>query len=118
MHFVENFDNDQNSHIYDVAAPLARIPDRNGTFFISSEGSHVDSFTGSLKFSSDKQESLVDIKQEDIKSINFYTNFPTQNISQPQQTQMYQSPTTQTQTTTQKVSSYEKPKSKGTGRKI
>lgn len=81
MHFVENFDNDQNSHIYDVAAPLARIPDRNGTFFISSEGSHVDSFTGSLKFSSDKQESLVDIKQEDIKSINFYTNFPTQNIS-------------------------------------
>ena len=67
MHFVENFDNDQNSHIYDVAAPLARIPDRNGTFFISSEGSHVDSFTGSLKFSSDKQESLVDIKQEDIK---------------------------------------------------
>lgn len=45
------------------------------------ERSHVDSFTGSLKFSTTVEESLVSIDQKDIKSINFYTNFSTENIS-------------------------------------
>ncbi len=41
----------------------------------------VDSFTGSLKFSSSKEESLVSIEQSDIKSIDFYTNFSKDIIS-------------------------------------
>jgi hypothetical protein len=57
------------------------MPDRNGTPFTNSEGSQVDSFTGSLKFSSSIEQSLVGINEADIKSINFYTNFPTENIS-------------------------------------
>lgn len=57
------------------------VPDRDETNFSSLEKSHVDSFTGSLKFSSGIEESLVSIEQADIKSINFYTNFPKENIS-------------------------------------
>jgi hypothetical protein len=77
--FIENFDNDQHSHIYDKSS--YKIPDRNGNEFRVSEYATVDSVTDSLKFSNSYERSLVNIEKEDIKEIKYYTNFSTEYIT-------------------------------------
>lgn len=77
--FMENFDNDQNSHIYDKSS--YNIPDRNGNAFSSKEYATVDSLTDSLKFSNSYERSLVNIEKEDIKEIKYHTNFSTEYIT-------------------------------------
>lgn len=78
--FIENFDNDQNSYQYDQQT-ISNIPDKNGVPFINSERSYVDSFTGSLKFSTTKEESMINIEDSNIESIHFDSNFSKQFIS-------------------------------------
>jgi hypothetical protein len=78
--FIENFDNDQNSYQYDKQV-LSRITDRNGIDFLNSEKSYVDSFTGSLKFSSTKEENISAIEESNIESISFDSNFSKEFIS-------------------------------------
>lgn len=77
--FVENFDNDLNSHVY--ADTLAKIPDRNGVPFLKSESSFVDPFTGTLKYSQKHEEVLASIDSEEIESIKYYTNFSQEYVS-------------------------------------
>lgn len=80
VNFVENFDNDQNSYQYDLQT-ISSIPDRNNITFLNSEKSYVDSFTGSLKFSSNKEENIITIEDSNIESISFDSNFAQQFIS-------------------------------------
>lgn len=77
--FVENFDSDINSNIYDTNQ--FSIPDRNGLPFRGSEYAAVDPVTGSLKFSSTQEEILSEIDRNNIKEINYYTNFAEEYIS-------------------------------------
>jgi hypothetical protein len=71
--FIENFDNDQNSHIYENST--YKIPDRAGRYFSTNEYATVDSLTDTLKFSNSYERSLVNISKEDIKEIKYHTNF-------------------------------------------
>jgi hypothetical protein len=80
VNFIENFDNDQNSYIYDSSVPVS-IPDRNNSNFSSTESAHVDSFTGTLKFSGKIESVLTPITKENIESIQYFTNFPKEHIS-------------------------------------
>lgn len=87
VNFIENFDNDQNSYQYDQQS-IGSIPDRsgapflnNGIPFINSEKAYIDSFTGSLKFSSTKEELIKNIEDSNIESINFDSNFSKQFIT-------------------------------------
>lgn len=77
--FVENFDNDTNAFWYDPAQ--FKIPDRNGVSFKENEYAFVDPESGTLKFSSGYEESLLKISSEDIKEINYYTNFSSEFVS-------------------------------------
>jgi len=77
--FMENFDNDQYSHIYDKSS--YKIPDRTGSGFSAKEHATVDSLTDSLKFSNSYEKSLVNIEKQDIKEIKYYTNFSTEYIT-------------------------------------
>jgi len=49
--------------------------------FSNSETAHIDSFTGTLKFSSLNESILSPIIQDNIASIEYFTNFPKNNIS-------------------------------------
>jgi hypothetical protein len=77
--FIENFDNDQNSHIYENSN--YKIPDRTGSYFSVKEYATVDSLTDTLKFSNSYERSLVNIPAEDIKEIKYHTNFSKDYIS-------------------------------------
>jgi hypothetical protein len=77
--FVENFDNDLNSHIY--ADTISKIPDRNGVPFSASESSFVDSFSGTLKYSKNYEQILTSITIEDIENIIYHKNFSEEYIS-------------------------------------
>lgn len=77
--FVENFDNDLNSHIY--ADTISKIPDRNGVPFLASETSFVDSFSGTLKYSKNYEQTLTSIALEDIEDVIYHRNFSEEYIS-------------------------------------
>ena len=77
--YVENFDNDLNSHIY--ADTLNLIPDRNGVPFAKTEYSSVDAFSGKLKFSNNYEQVLTEINENDIEDVRYYTNFSKEDIS-------------------------------------
>lgn len=77
--FMENFDNDQYSHIYDKSS--YGIPDRTGFFFSTKEYASVDPLTDSLKFSNSYERSLVNIEKDDIKEIKYHTNFSKEYIT-------------------------------------
>lgn len=77
--FVENFDNDLNSHVY--ADTISKIPDRNGVPFQASESSFVDSFSGSLKYSKNYEQTLSGISLDDIEDVLYYTNFSEEYVS-------------------------------------
>ena len=80
VNFIENFDNDQNSYQYDKQS-IETLSDRNSIPFASTEKSYVDSFTGSLKFSSNREENIVAIEDSNIESISFDSNFSKQFIT-------------------------------------
>ncbi len=77
--FIENFDNDSNSANYDLVkfAP----PDRSGMPFAPREMAMVDPTSGTLKFNALLEESLTAINAEDVKEVNYYTNFSPEYIS-------------------------------------
>lgn len=77
--FVENFDSNTNSNIYDSNQFI--FSDRNGLSFYEDEISSVDSVTGTLKFSSGQKEVLVNTFKDNIKEIKYYTNFASEFIS-------------------------------------
>jgi len=77
--FIENFDNEQNSYINENQNIV--IPDRDGSSFIGTQLAHVDSATGTLKYSQSYNFLLTNISNNEIKSINYDTNFSKQFIS-------------------------------------
>jgi len=77
--FVENFDNTLNSNIYDTNQ--FTTPDRNGMPFKGIEYAAVDPTSGTLKFSANQEEKLIDFDRNNIKEINYYTNFASEYIS-------------------------------------
>ena len=77
--FMENFDNDQYSHIYEKSN--YGIPDRTGHSFTTREYASVDSLTDSLKYSNSYERSLTNIEKDDIKEIKYYTNFSSEYIT-------------------------------------
>ena len=77
--FIENFDNEQNSYINENQNIV--IPDRDGSSFVSTQLAHVDSATGTLKYSQSYNFLLTNISNNEIKSINYDTNFSKQFIS-------------------------------------
>jgi hypothetical protein len=77
--FIENFDNEQNSYINENQNIV--IPDRDGSSFSGSQLAHVDSATGTLKYSKNYNFLLNNISNNEIKSITYDTNFSKQFIS-------------------------------------
>lgn len=77
--FVENFDNALNSNLYDTNQ--FTFSDRNGLPFKKQEYAIVDPTSGTLKFSANQEEKLIDFDRNNIKEINYYTNFASEYIS-------------------------------------